>query len=94
MKVTHIYVCDCCDSKHVLCKHCGVMYPPTKDNFYTSYGKLKLDKCKGCKKQQSKEYEKDYIRPPRKNTRDRTEYMKKYREKKRLEKKMKKETEA
>lgn len=94
MKVTHIYVCQCCDTENILCKHCGVMYPPTKDNFYTSNGKLKLDKCKGCKKIQSQKNAVGYKRPYRKDTRDRREYMAKYREKKRAEKQRKKEEEA
>ena len=70
--------------KAVLCKHCDVSYPATKDNFYTSYGKLKLDICKECKKERSRQNEKN--RKPRDRKEYTREYQRKYRLKKKLEK--------
>ena len=70
--------------KAVLCKHCDVSYPATKDNFYTSYGKLKLDICKECKKERSRQNEKN--RMPRDRKEYTREYQRKYRLKKKLEK--------
>jgi len=58
--------------KKVLCKHCNVCYLATKDNFYTSKGKLILNKCKECKKFDSRKNEKN--RKPR----NRIEYNKAY----------------
>lgn len=49
--------------KDVVCKHCGVSYPATKEFFYTSYERLKLSICKECKKKVSKLHEKN--RKPR-----------------------------
>ena len=63
-----------------LCKHCDTMYPATKDNFYTSNGKLKLSICRGCKKEFSKVNEKN--RKPR----DRKAYNKAYHIKLKLKK--------
>ena len=68
--------------KAVLCKHCDVSYPATKDNFYTSYGKLKLDICKECKKERSRQNEKN------RKHKDRKEYMREYHRKYRLKKKL------
>jgi hypothetical protein len=62
------------ENEKALCKHCNEEFPKTKEYFYTSYGKLKLDICKECKKEKSRK---------NKNTkpRNRTKYMKQYREK-------------
>lgn len=69
--------------KKVLCKHCSVCYPPTKENFYTSNGKLKLDICKSCKKKKAKEYGKNRKpRPPK----DRKEEYRAYNLKRKLAK--------
>lgn len=56
----------------VLCKHCNIYYSATKDNFYTSKEKLILNKCKECKKSDSRRNEKN--RKPR----DRVEYNRAY----------------
>ena len=61
------------EMKDVLCKHCNICYPSTKEFFYTKYKKLVLDKCKECKKVTSKIYEK--TRSPRIRT-DRRQYFK------------------
>ena len=77
--------------KVVLCKHCDLSYPATKDNFYTSYGKLKLDICKECKKERSRQNEK--TRKPRDRKeymRNRKKYMREYQRKYRLKKKLEK----
>jgi flavoprotein len=70
--------------KKVICQHCNKCYPATKDNFYTAKGKLKLNSCKGCKKNQSQERRKTI--PEKK--RDRKEYMKLYQREYRLKKKI------
>ena len=72
--------------KAVLCKHCDVSYPATKDNFYTSYGKLQVSICKECKKEQSKENRKDKIPKKRERKVYMREYQRSYRLKKKLEK--------
>ena len=76
------------DAKDVLCKHCDVYYPATKQNFYTCKGKLKLHMCKECWKEKSREAEKN--RKPRKprirSYIDRREYFKEYNLKRKLEK--------
>ena len=66
--------------KKVLCKHCNNRFEATTDNFYTTNGKLRLDKCKDCYKKKAKEYEKNRPpRPPRvREPRDRREYYKMY----------------
>ena len=66
--------------KSVLCKHCNISYPATKDNFYTCKSKLKFDICKNCKKERSRLNEKN--RKPR----DRREYTKMYYARKKLQK--------
>jgi len=60
------------------------VYPATKDNFYTSNGKLKLHVCKECKKKYLRENRKPDMRINRK--RDRKEYQFNYKLKKKLEK--------
>ncbi len=73
------------DTNKVLCKHCNVSYTATKDNFYTSKGRLILNKCKECKRADSRRNEKN--RKPR----DRVEFYRLYylrrKEKKSIEKK-------
>ena len=66
--------------KDVLCKHCNITYPATKEFFYTVYGKLRLNICKECQKEQSKLHEKN--RKPR----DRKECYKAYNLKRKLAK--------
>ena len=66
--------------KDVLCKHCDVSYPATKEFFYTGYGKLRLSICKECQKERSKLHEKN--RKPR----DRREGYKAYNLKRKLAK--------
>ncbi len=73
--------------KAILCKHCNISYPATKDHFYTCYGKLQLNICKECKKTKSRVSEK--IRKHR----DRKKYMREYHRKYRLKKKLEKEKE-
>ena len=75
--------------KATRCKHCDVSYPTTKEYFYTSYGKLKLNMCKECKKAQSRKYEKNRDRKGRVQVRDKEKkkaYNKMYRERKKAEK--------
>ena len=75
------------EMKSVLCKHCDVSYEATHENFYTCRGKLKLDICKDCKKERSRQNEKN--RKPRKQRyRDRREYMREYQRKYRLKKQL------
>lgn len=68
------------EPKAQLCKYCYVSYEATKENFYTCKGKLRLDICKECKKERSRQNEKN--RKPR----DRREYNKSRYLKKKLEK--------
>ena len=67
-------------TKASYCRHCDISYPSTADHFYTCKGKLKLDICKECKKERSRENEKN--RKPR--IRDRKAYYKAYYLKKKL----------
>ena len=58
--------------KDVLCKHCDVSQPATKEFFYTVYGKLRSSICKEFQKETNKLHEKN--RKPR----DRREELKAY----------------
>ncbi len=61
------------EMKDVLCKHCNILYAPIKEFFYNKNGKLAFDKCKECKKADSKYYEQ--FRKPRVKL-DRKQYFK------------------
>ena len=73
-----------CENEKALCKHCNESFLKTKEYFYTSYGKLKLDICKECKKEKNREYRlknphKKYVRKkPDTRVRNRTEEKKIY----------------
>jgi len=47
------------DIKTSKCNTCNKKYPATKEFFYTSRGKLKTNKCKPCKRQQTYKYQRD-----------------------------------
>ena len=67
--------------KPTLCKHCDVLYPTTKEFFYTDNKKLSTHICKECKKIKSRNIKSKDIR-----IRDRRQYFKDRRLKLKLEK--------
>ena len=87
MTTMNQYQCPCCDFEGVVCQLCDTLYPPTKEYFYTSYGKLNLDKCKSCKKKQLKDKPKE-IRNKRNKDRKK-EYNRMYYQRRKLEKQQK-----
>lgn len=71
--------------KEHLCKHCDCFYPATKQNFYTSKGKLQVSICKECKKERSRENRRNKIPEKRERKVYMREYHRAYRLKKKLE---------
>ena len=66
------------------CNTCEKEFEKTKDNFYTSKGKLKTTICKGCKKQKNDKY-RDRV-DQKKEYQKRKEKMKEYQQKRLKEK--------
>ena len=81
------YQCPCCNLEGAVCHVCDTLYPMTTEYFYTSNGKLKIDKCKTCKKAQQKNKPKE-IRNKRNKDRKK-EYNRMYYQRRKLEKQQK-----